>query len=192
MTFDSCFISRSVVAPKGSAPEKQITMKSALCNLAWNIGCTLSPVDADDPAQASVAAKVFIEAVPIVATQPCLCEFVLVLKRGSLVSSSQMWSQPSVSCCRQTTCRRIGYLLRPDLQSSMEGEVTQGAIAEAGPWPSGDPSYRLTNRRQVFCLCKAKRRSYDGFLRKTLRLNWAILKIMKTRAEPLRLSMNRQ
>ena len=75
MTFDSCFVSRSVVVPKGSAPEKQITMKSALCNLAWIVDCSLNPVDADVPEQANVAAKVFIEAVPIVATRPFLCEF---------------------------------------------------------------------------------------------------------------------
>ena len=95
-------------------------------------------VMADDPAQASIAAKVLTDAALIAVSLPCLCEFVWVLKRLYRVESSDV-----AAAIRALLAASNVQTNRPAVEAGLAvldagGDFADGVIAYEGRWLGGE------------------------------------------------------
>ena len=92
----------------------------------------------DDPAQASVAAKVLIDAKLIAVALPCLCEFVWVLLRVYGFQSSD-----AATAIRALLAAANVEVNRPAVEAGLSvleagGDFADGVIAYEGNWLGGE------------------------------------------------------
>ena len=92
----------------------------------------------DDPAQASVAAKVLIDAKLIAVALPCLCEFVWVLLRVYGLQSSD-----AATAIRALLAAANVEVNRPAVEAGLSmleagGDFADGVIAYEGNWLGGE------------------------------------------------------
>ena len=92
----------------------------------------------DDPAQASVAAKVLADAELIAVALPCLCEFVWVLRRVYDFQPSDV-----ASAIRALLAVANVEVNRPAVESGLSmleagGDFADGVIAYEGNWLGGE------------------------------------------------------
>ena len=95
-------------------------------------------VVADDPAQASVAAKVLTEAELIAVATPCLCEFVWVLRRVYNFQPSD-----AATAIRALLAATNVEVNRPAVEAGLSvleagGDFADGVIAYEGNWLGGE------------------------------------------------------
>jgi predicted nucleic-acid-binding protein len=92
----------------------------------------------DDPAQASVAAKVLIDAELIAVALPCLCEFVWVLRRAYNLQPSD-----AATAIRALLAAANVEVNRPAVEAGLSvleagGDFADGVIAYEGSWLGGE------------------------------------------------------
>jgi predicted nucleic-acid-binding protein len=92
----------------------------------------------DDPAQASVAAKILAEAELIAVALPCLCEFVWVLRRVYSFQSSDV-----ADAIRALLAAANVEVNRPAVEAGLSvleagGDFADGVIAYEGNWLGGE------------------------------------------------------
>lgn len=92
----------------------------------------------DDPAQASVAAKVLIDAELIAVALPCLCEFVWVLRRVYNLQPSD-----AATAIRALLAAANVEVNRPAVEAGLSvleagGDFADGVIAYEGSWLGGE------------------------------------------------------
>ena len=92
----------------------------------------------DDPAQASVAAKVLIDAELIAVALPCLCEFVWVLRRVYNLQPSD-----AAAAIRALLAAANVEANRPAVEAGLSvleagGDFADGVIAYEGSWLGGE------------------------------------------------------
>ncbi len=92
----------------------------------------------DDPAQASVAAKVLIDAELIAVATPCLCEFVWVLLRVYDFQPSE-----AATAIRALLATANVEVNRPAVEAGLSaleagGDFADGVIAYEGYWLGGE------------------------------------------------------
>lgn len=92
----------------------------------------------DDPAQASIAAKVLIEAELIAVALPCLCEFVWVLLRVYSFQPSD-----AAAAIRALLAAANVEVNRPAVEAGLSvleagGDFADGVIAYEGNWLGGE------------------------------------------------------
>jgi predicted nucleic-acid-binding protein len=92
----------------------------------------------DDPAQASVAAKVLTDAELIAAALPCLCEFVWVLRRVYDFQPSD-----AATAIRALLAAANVEVNRPAVEAGLSvleagGDFADGVIAYEGNWLGGE------------------------------------------------------
>jgi predicted nucleic-acid-binding protein len=92
----------------------------------------------DDPAQASIAAKVLTHADLIAVALPCLCEFVWVLLRVYSLQSSDV-----AAAIRALLAAANVEMNRPAVEAGLSvleagGDFADGAIAYEGNWLGGE------------------------------------------------------
>lgn len=92
----------------------------------------------DDPAQASIAAKVLIDAELIAVALPCLCEFVWVLLRVYDFQAAD-----AASAIRALLAVANVEVNRPAVEAGLSvleagGDFADGVIAYEGNWLGGD------------------------------------------------------
>ena len=92
----------------------------------------------DDPAQASIAAKVLTDAALIAIALPCLCEFVWVLRRVYNIESDDV-----ISAIRALMASENVEMNRPAVEAGLEvlsagGDFADGVIAFEGNWLGGE------------------------------------------------------
>jgi predicted nucleic-acid-binding protein len=92
----------------------------------------------DDPAQASVAAKILAEAELIAVALPCLCEFVWVLRRVYGFQSSDV-----ADAIRALLAAANVQVNRPAAEAGLSvleagGDFADGVIAYEGNWLGGE------------------------------------------------------
>jgi predicted nucleic-acid-binding protein len=92
----------------------------------------------DDPAQASIAAKVLADADLIAVALPCLCEFAWVLLKVYSLQSSDV-----VAAIRALLAAANVEVNRPAVEAGLSvleagGDFADGAIAYEGNWLGGE------------------------------------------------------
>lgn len=92
----------------------------------------------DDPAQASIAAKVLIKAELIAVALPCLCEFVWVLRRVYDLQPSDV-----ATAIRALLAAANVEVNRPAVEAGLSmleagGDFADGVIAYEGSWLGGE------------------------------------------------------
>ena len=92
----------------------------------------------DDPAQASIAAKVLTDAALIAIALPCLCEFVWVLRSVCIIESDDV-----ISAIRALMASENVEMNRPAVEAGVEalnagGDFADGVIAFEGNWLGGE------------------------------------------------------
>lgn len=92
----------------------------------------------DDPAQASIAAKVLIKAELIAVALPCLCEFVWVLRRFYDLQPSDV-----ATAIRALLAAANVEVNRPAVEAGLSmleagGDFADGVIAYEGSWLGGE------------------------------------------------------
>lgn len=92
----------------------------------------------DDPAQASIAAKVLINAELIAVALPCLCEFVWVLRRVYNLQPSDV-----ATAIRALLAAANVEVNRPAVEAGLsvleaDGDFADGVIAYEGSWLGGE------------------------------------------------------
>jgi len=92
----------------------------------------------DDPVQASVAAKVLIDAELIAVALPCLCEFVWVLRRVYNLQPSD-----AAAAIRALLAAANVEANRPAVEAGLSvleagGDFADGVIAYEGSWLGGE------------------------------------------------------
>ena len=92
----------------------------------------------DDPAQASVAAKVLTDAELIAVATPCLCEFVWVLHRVYGLEAAD-----AVTAIRALLSAANVEVNRPAVEAGLSvleagGDFADGVIAYEGSWLGGE------------------------------------------------------
>lgn len=92
----------------------------------------------DDPAQATVAAKVLTEAELIAVATPCLCEFVWVLRRVYNFQASE-----AATAIRALLAATNVEANRPAVEAGLSvleagGDFADGVIAYEGNWLGGE------------------------------------------------------
>ena len=107
-------------------------------NIIADTNVLIRAVVRDDAAQASIAAKVLIDADTIAVTLPCLCEFVWVLLR------LYDFKPPDVArAIRALTSAANVQVNRPAVDAGLAmleagGDFADGVIAFEGRWLGGD------------------------------------------------------
>lgn len=100
----------------------------------------------DDPAQASVAAKVLTEAELIAVALPCLCEFVWVLLRVYDFPPSDV-----ATAIRALLAAANVEMNRPAVEAGLSvleagGDFADGVIAYEGSWLGGETFYSFDKK----------------------------------------------
>lgn len=104
----------------------------------------------DDPAQASIAAKVLTEAELIVVALPCLCEFVWVLCRVYDLQPSD-----AATAIRALLATANVEVNRPAVEAGLlvleaGGDFADGVIAYEGSWLGGETFISFDKKAVAF------------------------------------------
>lgn len=100
----------------------------------------------DDPAQASVAAKVLVDAELIAVALPCLCEFVWVLRRVYNLQPSD-----AATAFRALLAAANVEVNRPAVEAGLsvleaDGDFADGVVAYEGSWLGGETFVSLEKK----------------------------------------------
>ncbi len=100
----------------------------------------------DDPAQASIAAKILTDAALIAIALPCLCEFVWVLRRVYNIENAEVIS----AICALMASENV-EMNRPAAEVGLAvlnagGDFADGVIALEGNWLGGETFVSFDNQ----------------------------------------------
>ena len=106
--------------------------------LAVDTNVLVRAVVCDDPAQASIATKIIVDAELIAIAIPCLCEFVWVLRRVYDFQPSDV-----ASAIRALLSAKNVEMNRPAVEAGLSvlesgGDFADGVIAYEGNWLGGE------------------------------------------------------
>lgn len=106
----------------------------------------------DDPAQASIAAKILTDAALIAIALPCLCEFVWVLRRVYSIEIGDV-----ISAIRALMVSENVEMNRPAVEAGLKvlsagGDFADAVIAFEGNWLGGE-TFVSFDKKAVALLC---------------------------------------
>lgn len=106
----------------------------------------------DDPAQASIAAKILTDAVLIAIALPCLCEFVWVLRKVYSIEIGDV-----ISAIRALMASENVEMNRPVVEAGLKvlsagGDFADAVIAFEGNWLGGE-TFVSFDKKAVALLC---------------------------------------
>lgn len=106
----------------------------------------------DDPAQASIAAKILTDAALIAIALPCLCEFVWVLRRVYSIEIGDV-----ISAIRALMASENVEMNRPVVEAGLKvlsagGDFADAVIAFEGNWLGGE-TFVSFDKKAVALLC---------------------------------------
>lgn len=106
----------------------------------------------DDPAQASIAAKILTDAALIAIALPCLCEFVWVLRRVYSIEIGDV-----IGAIRALIVSENVEMNRPAVEAGLKvlsagGDFADGVIAFEGNWLGGE-TFVSFDKKAVALLC---------------------------------------
>lgn len=110
----------------------------------------------DDPAQASIAAKVLTDASLIAIALPCLCEFVWVLRRVYEIQPSD-----AATAIRSLLAATNVEMNRPAVEAGLVvldagGDFADGVIAYEGNWLGGETFFSFDKQAVALLLAQGQ------------------------------------
>ena len=110
----------------------------------------------DDPAQASIAAKILTDAALIAIALPCLCEFVWVLRRVYNIENADV-----ISAIRALMASENEEMNRPAAEVGLAvlnagGDFADGVIALEGNWLGGETFVSFDNQAVSLLMAQGK------------------------------------